>query len=62
VPDFALHMVSFTRYRQGLDGGKVVLLERSGIPALKRALQHALGGVPKARAHETALLLGETRA
>lgn len=62
VPEIALHLVSSTRYRQGLDGGKVLLLERSGIPALKLALQHALDGVPQARAHETALLLGETRA
>lgn len=62
VPDFEWHLVSSTRYRQGLEGGKALLLERSGIPALKRALQQALHGVPKARAHETALLLGETRA
>lgn len=60
--DVELHLVSSTRYRQGLDGGKALLLERSGMPALKRALQHALDGVPQARAHETALLLGETRA
>lgn len=62
VPDFELHMVSSTRYRRGLDDGKALLLERSGIPALKRAMQHALQSVPKAREHETALLLGETRA
>lgn len=62
MPEFELHKVSSTRYRQGLEGGKTLLLERSGIPALKRALQHALDGVPGARAHETALLLGETRA
>lgn len=62
VPDFEVHRVSSTRYRQGLEGGKALLLERSGIPALKRALQHLLAGVPKARAHETVLLLGETRA
>lgn len=62
VPDAALHLVSSTRYRQGLDGGKALLLARSGIPALKQALQQALDDVPQARAHETALLLGETRA
>jgi len=61
VPDVEVHMVSSTRYRQGLAGGKALLLERSGIPALKRALQHAITGVPKARAHEHALLLGEIR-
>ncbi len=60
VPDFELHLVSSTRYRNGLEGGKALLLERSGIPLLKRALQQALHGVPMARAHETALLLGET--
>ena len=62
MPDVELHLVSSTRHRQGLEGGKALLLERSGIPALQRALQHALDGVPQARAHETALLLGETRA
>ena len=62
APDFELHLVSSTRYRQGLESGKALLLQRSGIPALKRALQHALNSVPKARAHETALLLGEARA
>lgn len=62
APDVELHLVSSTRYRQGYDGGKALLLERSGIPALKRALQLALEGVSGARAHETALLLGETRA
>ncbi len=57
VPGLASHMVSSTRYRQGLDGGKALLLERSGIPALKRALQEALHAVPDARANEIALLL-----
>ena len=58
----AVHLVSSTRYRQGVEGGKALLLERSGMPALQQALQHALAGVPQARAHEAALLLGETRA
>ena len=61
VPDCELHLVSSTRYRQGLEGGKALLVERSGIPALQSALQQAVKRVPQARAHETALLLAETR-
>jgi len=61
LPDLAWHPVSSTRYRQGLEGTKPLLLQRSGMPALKGALQHALDRVPQSRAHETALLLGEIR-
>ena len=53
--------VSSTRYRQGLDGAKQLLLQKSGIPALQQSLQHALAQVPQARSHEKALLLQEIR-
>lgn len=55
----ALHAVSSSRYRQGLDAGKRLLLERSGIPALQSALARALQGVPAARRHEAELLFNE---
>lgn len=61
APGDALHPVSSTRYRQGLEGGKPLMIERSGIPALQVALQVALECVPQARAHERGLLLEETR-
>lgn len=51
--------VSSSRYRQGLDAGKKLLVERSGIPLLQLALQQAVARVPEARAHEAAWLLGE---
>lgn len=56
VPGMALNAVSSTRYRQGLEGAKKLLLERSGIPALRNLLAESLARVPAARAHETALL------
>jgi hypothetical protein len=56
-----VHLASATRHRQGLAGGKALLVERSGIPALQAALRDALARVPQARAHETALLLGDMR-
>ncbi|MET4576663.1 GTPase [Ottowia thiooxydans] len=61
APAFGVHPVSSTRYRQGVEGGKTLLLERSGIPALQRVLQGALERVPSARAHEAQLLLGDVR-
>ena len=61
VPELVLYPVSSTRYRQGVDGGKKLLLEKSGIPALQAMLRDALAEVPQARSHETALLLGEIR-
>ncbi|ADV00376.1 hypothetical protein HF896_09580 [Alicycliphilus denitrificans] len=61
APDLAWLAVSSTRHRQGVDGAKKLLLEKSGIPALKAALAQALARVPAARAHEAALLLGEMR-
>lgn len=61
VPTLELHQVSSTRYRQGTEGGKALLVERSGIPALQLSLRQALDGVAHARAHERALLLDEAR-
>ncbi|WP_159914922.1 GTPase [Pantoea sp. 18069] len=58
----ALHAVSSTRYRQGVDAGKRLLLERSGIPALQSALKRALEGVAEARWHEAMLLFNEIQA
>jgi hypothetical protein len=55
------HPVSSTRYRQGVDGDKKLLLEKSGIPALKAVLQQALACVPRAREHEKTSLWGEIR-
>ncbi|WP_233272981.1 GTPase [Paraburkholderia acidisoli] len=55
----ALNVVSSTRHRKGREGGKALLLEKSGFPALNAALRAALARIPQARAQETALLFGE---
>ncbi|SAK89297.1 GTPase Era [Caballeronia hypogeia] len=60
VPDVMLNAVSSTRHRKGVEEGKNLLLERSGMPALRAALDTALSRVPHARAYETGLLLRET--
>jgi hypothetical protein len=62
VPGMVLNFVSSTRHRKGLEGDRKLLLEKSGIPALRFALDAALANVPNARAHEAALLFGEMRA
>ena len=62
VSDIVLHPVSATRHRKGATEGKRLLLEKSGIPALKTELEAAFARVPAARAHETALLLSDVRA
>lgn len=62
VPGVVLNAVSSTRHRKGFEDGKKLLLEKSGIPALRTVLDTALARVPQARAHETALLFAETRA
>ncbi|MDE1008867.1 MAG: 50S ribosome-binding GTPase [Paraburkholderia fungorum] len=61
VPRFDLNPVSSTRYRNGIEGGKKLLVEKSGMHALVARLDAALAQVPVARAHEIALLLGEIR-
>ena len=59
APGMPLHPVSATRHRKGAQEGKQLLLEKSGIPGLRAALDAALARVPRARAHEAALLFGE---
>lgn len=61
APGMAQHRVSSTRHRQGRDGGKRLLVERSGLPALETALALAIQAVPAARAFESARLLGGIR-
>ncbi|HWL43705.1 MAG TPA: GTPase [Ilumatobacter sp.] len=59
APGLAWHPISATRHRQGMSDGKQLLIQRSGIPALKDLLAAALGRVTQARAHETALLFSQ---
>jgi hypothetical protein len=59
VPGIVLNTVSSVRHRKGIEGGKKVLLERSGIPVLHDMLNAALLRVPTARVHETQLLFSE---
>lgn len=47
-----LYSVSATRHRQGAQGSKKLLVERSGIPILRAALEQALQRVPSARVYE----------
>lgn len=56
-----LYQVSSTRHRQGIEGSKKLLIEKSGIPALQAVLHEAIAEVPMTRAHETALLLSDIR-
>ncbi|RKP56006.1 GTPase [Pararobbsia silviterrae] len=59
VPGIVPNAVSAVRHRKGVEGGKALMLEKSGIPALHAALQSELARVPEARVRETALLFGE---
>ncbi|MDR6585954.1 hypothetical protein HBH1_00109 [Herbaspirillum sp. BH-1] len=59
APGLTLHPVSSTRHRSGIEGGKKLLLEKSGIPALQAWLRDVTAQVPAARRHERALLLDE---
>ena len=61
VPGAELNVVSSMRNRKALEGGKKLLLEKSGIPALRAALHSALERVPQARAHEVALVFNDIR-
>jgi GTP-binding protein EngB required for normal cell division len=61
VSGTVLHTVSSVRYRKGLEEGKKLFLERSGMLLLRGELNAALDRVPTARAHESALLLRELR-
>jgi hypothetical protein len=53
VPDLIPCEVSSTRHRQGLESGKQLLVQKSGIPDLRARLQAACAQVPAARVHET---------
>ncbi|WP_284077594.1 GTPase [Herbaspirillum aquaticum] len=59
MPGLALHPVSSTRHRSGVEGGKSLLLQRSGIPALQALLREVVEQVPGARQHERSLLFTE---
>ncbi len=61
IPAFNLLPVSATRHRQGVEGNKQLLLQKSGFTELRQALDHALAQVPQARIHEKALLFTEIR-
>lgn len=60
--DVVWRAVSSTRHRKGQEGGKMLLVERSGIPALLASVRNALDRVPQARAHEAARLSDGIRA
>src|SRR3546814_7941249 len=55
-PVVATYAVSATRHRRGIQEGKRLLVERSGIPELQAAIAQAVAAVPAARRHEHALL------
>ncbi|WP_413459457.1 GTPase [Herbaspirillum huttiense] len=59
APGLTLHPVSSTRHRSGVEGGKSLLLQRSGIPALQALLRDVVEQVPGARRHERNLLFTE---
>lgn len=59
APGLTLHPVSSTRHRSGVEGGKSLLLQRSGIPALQALLRAVVEQVPGARRHERNLLFTE---
>ena len=56
APDTAFHAVSSTRHRQGQTESKQLLVQKSGIPALKDLIADAVTNVPQARAFEAARL------
>lgn len=59
APGLTLYPVSSTRHRSGVEGGKSLLLQRSGIPALQALLRDVVEQVPGARRHERHLLFTE---
>ncbi|WP_309885081.1 hypothetical protein [Caballeronia sp. LZ029] len=61
LPDTPLNAVSSARHRKGLDEGKKLFVEKSGIPSLHAELDKALDQVPAARAFEISLLFEEIR-
>lgn len=61
IPQFNLLPVSATRHRQGVEGAKQLLIQKSGFAELRQALDAAIAQVPQARVHEKALLFSEIR-
>lgn len=59
APGMVLHATSSTRYRQGLEGKKNLLVEKSGMPALDSSLKETLSQVQEAREHEIRILREE---
>jgi hypothetical protein len=59
LPALAVHAVSSTRHRKGVDSDKALLIERSGLPQLRAVLSAALHRVPAARLHERDLLFAD---
>ena len=53
APGTTFHAVSSTRHRQGQTESKNILVQKSGIPALKELITNALAQVPQARDFET---------
>tara|TARA_R110000850_G_C9995857_1_gene467834 strand:- start:16435 stop:17712 length:1278 start_codon:yes stop_codon:yes gene_type:complete len=62
APGTTFHAVSSTRHRQGQTESKNILVQKSGIPALKELISNALALVPQARDFETAQLLSHFKA
>jgi tRNA U34 5-carboxymethylaminomethyl modifying GTPase MnmE/TrmE len=61
LPGIALNAVSSERNRKGIDEGKKLFVDKSGITQLHAELDRALGHVPDSRAFEISLLFGEIR-
>lgn len=59
VPKLDIWAVSATRHRQGIENGKTLLIEKSGIGALRHTLEQALAQVPSARTYEKNRLLSD---
>lgn len=58
-PDILIYPVSSARHEKGTQEGKRLLIERSGVPALRAALGQALERVAGAREHEAGLRIKE---
>lgn len=61
APELPLHSASSMRHRKGMEGGKSLMIAKSGIPGLRQALDDACARVGDARRHETTLRLEEIR-
>ena len=59
LPEQPQHPVSSRRHQLGRERGKALMLERSGLPALKATLADAIVRIPDARRHEHAALFAD---